>query len=155
MKPQQLFPWHGLIARGRFAWARRPLDSFILALWLFVGVLKAQPTLDHTSPAAISPKGGQITLHGTGLNQPLSLWSTPAAKATFSATSPNSVTCQLTFDKPIHDQFLALRVATASGISNPILIAIDDLPTIAADGKHKSLKDVRPITIPSALDGTP
>ena len=100
----------------------------VLFLIIFSAPLLAQPKLDDTSPSAISSKGGQITLHGTGLKQPLSLWSIPAAQATFSNISSDSTLCGITFPNPVHDQFLALRLATSSGISDPLLIAIDDLP---------------------------
>src|ERR1051325_10475715 len=79
----------------------------------------AQPTLDHTSPAAIAPNGGQITVHAARLKAPLSLWSIPAADATFSAINSDSATCQIKFSHPIQDQFPALRLAPPSGISNP------------------------------------
>lgn len=114
----------------------------------------AQPTLDHTSPTAISPKGGEIIIHGTGLKAPLSLWSTPAVDATFSAINSDSAACQIKFPQPIQDQFLALRLATSSGISNPILIAIDDFRTLPASGKNKSIKDAQPIQLPAAIEGS-
>jgi hypothetical protein len=128
-----------------------PLTSFLFLL-AFASLLHAQPTLDHASPTAISPTGGQITLHGTGLKEPLSLWSIPKAKAIFSATSPTSVTCQIKLDTS--GEFLGLRVATSSGISNPILIAIDDLPTLAGNGKNKSAKDAQVIELPAAVEGS-
>src|SRR5882672_440220 len=107
----------------------RFLLSVLLSLLVSSSSLHAQPTLDHTSPAAVHPNGGQITLHGTGLKEPPSLWCTPAAAAIFSATSTDSATCQITFEQPTQEQFVALRIATSSGISSPLLVAIDDLPT--------------------------
>jgi hypothetical protein len=112
----------------------------------------AQPMLDHTSPAAISSKGGQITLHGSGLNQPLSLWCTPGAEAIFSAASADSAVCRITFPTPA-DGIAALRVATRSGISSPLLIAIDELPTVTANGKNKSIKQAQAIELPVAIEG--
>src|SRR5687767_1182648 len=97
--------------------------SCLLSLLVLCSSAAAQPTLTHTSPAAISSKVGQIILHGAGLKEPLSLWSIPQAQAIFSNIPPTSVTCQIKLDT--HDPFLALRVATSAGISNPILIAID------------------------------
>jgi len=114
----------------------------------------AQPTLDHSSPSTISPKGAQIILHGTGLKEPLSLWSIPAAQATFSNISSDSATCRITFPQPTHEEFLALRLATSSGISDPLLIAIDDLPTISATNKNKSAKEAQPINVPIAIEGS-
>src|SRR6266568_1858422 len=125
-----------------------------LFLLILISPVLAQPTIDHISPAAISSKGGQITLHGSGLKEPLSLWSIPVAEATFSDIFPDSVTCQIKFAQPTQDQFLTLRLATRSGISNPILIAIDDLPTVRADGQNKSFKQPQPIQIPAAIEGS-
>ncbi len=126
--------------------------SFVFLLFLANSVL-AQPTLDHTSPLAISPKGGPISIHGGGLKQPLSLWSSSEAAAAFSDASPSSATVTLRFDH-IPDQFIAIRVATTSGISNPLLIAVDDLPTVIANSKNKSAKDAQTIEIPAAVEGT-
>src|SRR2546429_2061583 len=114
----------------------------------------AQPTLDHSSPAAISPKGGEIIIHGTGLKQPLSLWSIPAAQATFSNISSDSTLFGITFPNPVHDQFLALRLATSSGMSDPLLLAIDDLPTTTANTQHKSIKQPQAINLPIAIEGS-
>jgi hypothetical protein len=125
--------------------------SCLISLLVLWSSANAQPTLTHTSPAAISSKGGQITLHGTGLKEPLTLWSIPQAQAIFSNISPTSVTCQIKPDT--HDPFLALRLATSSGISNPILIAIDDLATIAANDKSKSVKNPQPLELPTAVEG--
>src|SRR5205085_5159134 len=131
--------------------ARRPCHGLLLGVLFFSGVLQAQPVLDHTSPTAIFSKGGQITLHGTGFKEPLSIWSSAPVDVTFSNTSSTSTTCQLTFPNGI-DQFLALRLATSSGISNPIVIGIDDLSTVASSN-NKSLKDPQLITVPAAIEG--
>src|SRR5438034_4004093 len=125
-----------------------------LFLLILISPVLAQPTIDPISPAEISPKGGQITLHGSGFKEPLSLCSIPAAEATFSEASPDSVTRQIKFAQPPQDQFLPLRLGTRSGISNPILVAIDDLPTVRADGQNKSFKQPQPIQIPAAIEGS-
>src|SRR2546430_17002580 len=94
MKPASK-TWHGRLARDfQTPWARRPCHAQFTFAIVFTALLYvpafAQPTLDHSSPAAISPKGGEIIIHGTGLKQPLSLWSIPAAQATFSNISSDS-----------------------------------------------------------------
>jgi len=127
----------------------------ILLLLLFSSPIFAQPTLDRASPAAISVNGGQITLQGSGLKQPLSLWSTSQSFTTFSniaSSSTTSATATIQFDH-VPDQFVGIRVATSSGISNPLLVAIDDLPSITANGKNKSAKEAQTIEIPAAVEG--
>jgi hypothetical protein len=124
-------------------------------LLILTSSLYAQPTLENSSPLAISPIGGQITFHGNGLQQPLSLWSTSQSSITFSniaSTSPTSAIATVKFEH-IPDQFIALRVANSSGISSPILIAIDDLPTTLASN-NKSIKDSQPISLPIAIEGS-
>src|SRR3954468_2940657 len=104
---------------------------FVFFLLILSTPLLAQPKLDDTSPTAISSKGGQLTLHGTGLKAPLSLWSTSQSSTIFSNTASTSATtarATLQFQQ-ISEPFIAIRLATTSGISNPLLIAIDDLPT--------------------------
>ncbi|HEV8292678.1 MAG TPA: PPC domain-containing protein, partial [Tepidisphaeraceae bacterium] len=127
---------------------------YVLLLLLLSAPLQAQPTLDHASPSAISPKGGRITLNGTGFKDPLAIWSTLQLDCTFSNTTPASTMCQLTYPNAITDQFLALRLATSSGISSPILVAIDDLPSISATGQNKSIKTAQPINLPVAIEGS-
>lgn len=125
-----------------------------LLLLILSSPLLAQPKLDDTSPTAISAKGGQLTLHGSGLKEPLALWSIPMAEATFSNKSTDSALCNVTFPQPIDDQIIAIRLATPSGISNPMLIAIDDLPTTLANAKNKSIAQTQTIDLPAAVEGS-
>src|SRR5262245_61731405 len=129
----------------------RSPPAYFLFLLALASSLHAQPTLDHTFPTAISHQGGQIILHGSGLKEPLAIWSSAPVDATFSKISSTSTTCQLTFPNAV-DQLLALRLSTSYGISNPVLIAIDNLSTVASSN-NKSLKDPQPITIPAAIEG--
>ncbi len=151
--------WHGSLARGfPNPWARRPCHVQCSLAFTFLALLNipafAQPTLDRSTPSAISAKGGEIIIHATGLKEPLSLWSIPAAQATFSNISSSVTTCRLTFQDPINDQFLTLRLATSSGISEPFLIAIDDLATTTANSQNKSLKQPQSISLPIAVEGS-
>src|SRR5258706_16183095 len=107
--------WHGSLARGfPNPWARRPCHVQCSLAFTFLALLNipafAQPTLDRSTPSAISAKGGEIIIHATGLKEPLSLWSIPAAQATFSNISSSVTTCRLTFQDPINHQFLTLRL---------------------------------------------
>src|SRR6266566_9430803 len=99
---------------------------FLLLLVALCASAFAQPTLDHSSPSAISgSKSGQVTLYGTGLKEPLSFWCTPGAEAIFSISSGDSAVCHITFPSGAADGIAAIRVATPAGISSPLLIALD------------------------------
>jgi len=47
-----------------------------------------------------------------------------------------------------------LRVATAEGISNPLLIMVDDLPTLVSLRSNHDLTSAQSINLPTAIDGT-
>ena len=47
-----------------------------------------------------------------------------------------------------------LRVATAEGISNPLLFMVDDLPTVTSLRSNHDVTSAQPINLPSAIDGT-
>src|SRR5206468_2634520 len=59
-----------------------------------------------------------------------------------------------TFAQPIQEQILSLRLATSSGISEPLLIAVDDFPTTTANTQNKSLKQPQSISLPIAVEGS-
>ncbi len=47
-----------------------------------------------------------------------------------------------------------LRVATADGISNPLLLMVDDLPTVTSLRSNHDLTSAQSIDLPAAIDGT-
>lgn len=47
-----------------------------------------------------------------------------------------------------------LRVATAEGISNPLLFMVDDLPTLVSLRSNHDFNSAQSITLPNAIDGT-
>lgn len=47
-----------------------------------------------------------------------------------------------------------IRVATAEGISNPLLFMVDDLPTLTSLRSNHDLTSAQLINLPSAIDGT-
>jgi hypothetical protein len=47
----------------------------------------------------------------------------------------------------------AVRVATADGISNPLLFMVDDLPTLISLRETHSMESAQPIELPVAIDG--
>lgn len=56
-------------------------------------------------------------------------------------------------DKSCPVGIYAVRVATADGISNPLLFMVDDLPTLIALREIHSLESAQPIQLPVAIDG--
>jgi hypothetical protein len=115
---------------------------------------RGQPVLTHSAPSAISgEKGGELTLYGSGLNRPLSLWCAPGAEGIFSASSGDSAVCRITFPHGARDGLAAIRVAARTGISSPLFVAIDELPTVVANGKNKTVKQAQTIELPAAIEG--
>lgn len=48
----------------------------------------------------------------------------------------------------------SLRVATAEGISNPLLFMVDDLPTLVSSRSNHDFTSAQSINLPTAIDGT-
>ena len=128
-----------------------------LFLLILISPVLAQPTIDHNSPTAISSKGGQITLHGSGLKEPLSLWPIPAAEATFSDVSPDSG-----FFQNAHDHLRRINLCVGAFPNNHITahgsagwkVTADRRKIEGSYRQNKSFKQPQPIQIPAAIEGS-
>ena len=47
----------------------------------------------------------------------------------------------------------ALRVVTGEGVSNPILVMLDDLPTAVETSDNHTIQQAQSIQLPTAVDG--
>jgi hypothetical protein len=121
---------------------------------LLVTAASAQPVITHTTPMAVARgKKSQITFHGSGLKGEMT-WSQNNLGAVFEPGQGDSVICQVDIPADFSKQIFPVRIATSSGISSPILIFIDDLPTIQIDNRARKMELAQAITPPVAVEGT-
>lgn len=137
---------------------RRVLIVRALLLALLAGPAAGfaqSPSLTHTSPGALAP--GQtlaFTLHGANLTGATNLWTGFGANL-LSANAANASAAMFQLSVPadapvgIH----ALRVASVNGVSSPVLLMVDDLPSVADAGTNSSATSAQPLAWPVAVDG--
>ncbi len=113
------------------------------------------PGLTHTSPGALLPgKTQELTVHGANLIGATNLWTGIGAKF-FSATATNASAAKFQVSVPadapvgIH----AVRVASVSGVSSPVLLMVDDLPSAADAATNTRSTNAQSLAWPVAVDG--
>jgi hypothetical protein len=120
----------------------------------------APPQITKFEPLALAPgKTLELTIHGQSLQNPRSLWTTFAARCEFDAATKEiaskgeKLVCHVTVPRDEQVGVGALRVVTSAGISNPILIMLDDLPTTGESSDNHTIQQAQSITVPTAIDG--
>jgi hypothetical protein len=100
----------------------------------------------------------ELTLTGTNLADPVTLWTSFPAKATIPTDNNNGkdnaklrVRLEVSKDAPLG--FHALRLATKQGISNLRLFCIDDLPQIMEVDTNRSKTTPQQVPIPCVVVG--
>ena len=118
-------------------------------------VFGQSPSLTHTSPGALAPgRSVEVTFHGANLLGATNLWTGVGAKVV-AATANTSGTARLQVALPtaapvgLH----AARLASASGVSAPLLLMVDDLPSVADAGTNTSVTNAQRLAWPVAVDG--
>ena len=139
--------------------ARTLLLTCLLGVATIATPVLAQPSLSYASPSALIPgKTIRLDLSGKKLTEPLSVWTSFESKIELT-TSPaakkkgNQVRCNITIPADLPIGLGGIIVATKEGPSNVYLVMIDDLPSVAANGKNTSLTTAQSLTIPTAVDG--
>lgn len=81
---------------------------------------------------------------------------TNEAVSQFSTTKPTDRVAPLraSIDASCPVGIYGLRVATAEGISNPLLFMVDDLPTVTSLRSNYDFNSAQSINLPTAIDGT-
>lgn len=115
-----------------------------------------QPSLSGPIPRGLVPgKSQELVLHGDKLLPPLTLWS--AANLAFEqielAANHKSVKCRVTPRKGDAVGIVGIVAANATGTSNPMLLMIDDLTSVADHGDNHSVAQAQVIAVPVAVDG--
>src|SRR6188474_2992507 len=120
----------------------------------------APPQLAHCNPLALTPgKTVEFTLNGQFLQDPRNLWTTFAARCEFvlaadeSAKKGERLVCQVTVPRDEQIGIGALRVVTGEGVSNPVLVMLDDLASIVESPDNHTAQQAQSITLPIAVDG--
>ena len=132
---------------------------FVLAIVFTVGqnFASAQPVISSTGTHGLPPgQTTEITLTGDKLDAPMQIWTSfPAQVELIAEGSTNKAyKCKLTLDNNVPVGIGGIVVGNASGVSDPVLIMIDDLPTIADNGTNHSPAQAQVVTLPCAVDGT-
>ena len=113
------------------------------------------PSLTHTSPGALAP--GQtlaFTLHGANLSGATNLWTGFGAKVlSANATDASAAKFQLSVPADAPVGIHAMCVASVNGVSNPVLLMVDDLASVADAGTNTSVTNAQRIAWPVAVDG--
>jgi hypothetical protein len=136
------------------------LRTIVLLLIVFAASqARAQPTVSYTVPAAVQPgKTIELTLHGAKLDDPLRVWTSFPAKveivpAEAGTKDLKSRICKITLDATAAVGIGGLVVGNATGTSDVVYINLDDLASVADNGKNVSLSAAQILTLPIAVDG--
>jgi hypothetical protein len=119
----------------------------------------AQPSLSHSIPAAARPgQTVEMTLHGAKLDGALNLWTSFPAKIELVPVPPEqkdvaSRVCKVTLDPQIPVGIGGLVVGNPAGSSDPLLIMVDDLPSVSDSGQNHAAAQAQVLTLPAAVDG--
>jgi hypothetical protein len=136
----------------------------IALLSLSVGILLSSQgwgqSLSHSLPGAVQPgQTVELTLHGDKLDDPLQVWTSFPAKVEVlpgpeGAKDQKSRKCKVTLEGNAPVGIGGVVVGTPAGVSDVILLMVDDLVSAADNAANHSLAQAQPITLPSAVDGT-
>ena len=113
----------------------------------------AMPSLTSVQPQAVLPgKTVEVTLHGDHFTDDLRLWTSFSEKVEFvKRINAKQSVFRITTSKGAPVQVGALRVYDRTGLSGPILIMIDPLPTTTATSTDKTKPQL--LKLPVAVDG--
>jgi len=113
------------------------------------------PGLTHTSPGALLPGRTQaLTVHGANLLGATNLWTSFGAKVlSAAATNASAAKFQVAVPATTPVGIHAVRVASPNGVSSPVLLMVDDLPSVADAGTNTRATSALPLAWPVAVDG--
>jgi hypothetical protein len=106
------------------------------------------------TPLAVAPgKTVELTLRGSALDGPVSLWTSFPAEASVTASGNDHVTYSVTVPAGVPVGPGALRVATKDGVSPPVQVFVDDLATSPGRVGGDGASAARQLSPPVAVDG--
>jgi hypothetical protein len=120
----------------------------------------APPQIAQIEPLAVAPgKTVDVAIRGQNLQSPRSFWTTFATRCEFIPAADEStqkgekLVCRVTVPRGEQVGLGAVRVVTGEGVSNPLLVMLDDLATIAEASDNHAPAQAQPIQLPIAMDG--
>lgn len=120
----------------------------------------AAPQISGRSPYALAPATTtELTLQGGQLLAPLRLWTTFAAKTEFvppaddAAKKGEKLVCRITVPRGEQVGIGALRLLSTEGLSNPVFVVLDDLPSVTEVPDNHTVAQAQKLQPPIAVDG--
>ena len=128
----------------------------VLLNLVFAVTALSQPTLTDATPRGLSPgKPVELCLHGDKLDGRLKIWC--AAPASIEHITPDtqgkSVNLTITVDPAAPVGVTGLVVANEFGVSDPLMVMVDDMISTHDSGANHAIEEAQSITLPSAVDG--
>ena len=137
----------------------RSVRPAIFLLMLLLGDMSlhaAPPQLTQALPLAIAPgKTVDVTLSGQHLLQMRSLWTSFAARCEIAVAEDEGkkLHCRLTVPRDEQVGIGVIRAVSAEGVSNPMLLLIDDLQSIVGAADNFTAEKAQRLNLPIAVDG--
>lgn len=138
----------------------RPLLVAGLLLGLPAVATAQSPSISSVSPGAVQPgQTANITINGGNLAGVSKLWTSFPAKSVLAPGVKNNgknagqVVFQVTVPKDARVGVHGIRVVSLNGVSALRLFVVDELKTVAANGKNTSASAAQAIAIPTAVEG--
>ena len=133
----------------------RPLP---LAAWFVVLALPASaqsPSLTQATPGALVPgQATELILQGANLSGATNLWTGFKTEAITPKGGPaGALKLSVKLGSAVPVGVHAVRVASTNGVSNPLLLMVDDLPSVPDAGTNTSPTNAQALPWPVAVDG--
>ncbi|MCH2397957.1 MAG: hypothetical protein MK364_02525, partial [Pirellulales bacterium] len=127
---------------------------FLCGALLTSSTLLAQPSVTHSTPRAVTPgKTVELTLHGDKLTGPLEVWTSFAAKVELAGGDAKNLKCKITLDAAVPFGVGGVVVGNAAGGSDPLFLVVDDLGSVADNGKNHEIAQAQVLNAPIGVDG--
>ncbi|MEE3367881.1 MAG: PPC domain-containing protein [Planctomycetota bacterium] len=127
---------------------------FLCGALLTNSTLLAQPSVTHSTPRAVTPgKTVELTLHGDKLTGPLEVWTSFPAKVELAGGDAKNLKCKITLDAAAPFGVGGVVVGNAAGGSDPLFLVVDDLNSVADNGKNHEIGQAQVLTAPIGVDG--
>jgi hypothetical protein len=137
-----------------------PIVAIVIVDLMALTLSAAPPQISQLAPLALCPgKTIELRFHGQNLRDPRRLWTSFASRSEFVASDDESsqkgesLLCRVTVPRDEQVGTGAIRLVTGEGVSNPVLMMLDDLPTAAESSDNGALAQAQSLPWPIAIDG--